>query len=96
MTITSMIIKSAAEIAVIILLIVGFINESKLVKFERKAFRVVAAVIRARAKKRELERQRAAAEQRHEAEYAAHRKSEPLPEKIYEHRGRRHSPRKVA
>lgn len=96
MTTLSLIIKSTAELAAIILLIIGFINENKLICFERKAVRVAVVFVRERRRKKALLEQKAAAKQRHEAEYAAHCKSEPLPEKAYEQRRSQHSPRRVA
>ena len=96
MSTISLVIKSAAELAAIVLIIVGFINESKLVRFERKVARVIVALIRERSKRKALEAQREAAKQKHEVEYAKHKKSEPLPEKAYEQRRTQRSPRRVA
>ncbi len=96
MTTLSLLIKTAAELAAIMLLIIGFINENKLIRFERKVARVAVAYIRGRRRKKALLAQKAAEKQRHEAEYVAHRKSEPLPEKVYEQSRSRHSSRRVA
>ncbi len=96
MTTVSLVIKSIAELAAIVLIIVGVVNESKLVRFERKAVRVAAVLVREHRKKKALEKQRVIAKQRYEAEHARHRKSEPLPEKAYEQRRAQRTPRRVA
>ncbi|MCR5485682.1 MAG: hypothetical protein K6F09_08810 [Clostridiales bacterium] len=56
MTTTSLIIKSAAELAVVVFLIIGFLNENKFVKFERTCARLIRAYMRKRRAAKAAER----------------------------------------
>ncbi len=91
-----LIVKSIAELAAVILLIFGFVNENKMIKFERKVARVAAALVRERRRKKAIAKKKALAAQRHAVEYETGHKSSPVPERAYEERRKPQHPRRVA
>ncbi len=70
-----MILKAVAEIGVILVILWGFINENKLVRFEKKIFRIIKDLRKKRRAARIEERKKALLNEQYAAEYETERRS---------------------
>ena len=75
MAAVSLILKAVAEIAMVLFLLWGFINENKLVRFEKKIFKAIRKLREKRRTLREEERARELTEASFKSEYETERRS---------------------
>ncbi len=75
MSAVTMILKAVAEIGVILVILWGFINENKLVRFEKKIFRIIKDLRKKRRAARIEERKKALLNEQYAAEYETERRS---------------------
>ncbi|MBQ7543172.1 MAG: hypothetical protein IJT44_12870 [Clostridia bacterium] len=77
MSAVSMILRTLAEIAVVGVLLLGFLRENKLVRIERRAWRFLRALRRKARSAREKELERELLDARYAGEYETERRSKP-------------------
>ncbi|MBQ3151623.1 MAG: hypothetical protein IJB86_10315 [Clostridia bacterium] len=75
MAAVSLILKAVAEIAMVLFLLWGFINENKLVRFEKKIFKAIKKLRQKRRALREEERAKELTDASFPSEYETERRS---------------------